>query len=66
MNKNPEISLECNVFLQKSIFLNKLVYRQLFPSNEKEEPMIMIGAGTGIAPFIGFIEERLALVEEGK
>ena len=41
--------IECNIFVKDSMF--KI-------PNDPETPVVMVGPGTGIVPFIGFIEER--------
>jgi NADPH-ferrihemoprotein reductase len=41
--------IECNIFVKDSMFK--------IPSDPLA-PVVMIGPGTGIVPFIGFIEER--------
>ncbi|KAG8122804.1 hypothetical protein E2320_018254 [Naja naja] len=45
------------------LYVRKSQFRLPFKSNT---PVIMIGPGTGIAPFIGFIKERGWLKQQGK
>ncbi|MDG4666499.1 bifunctional nitrate reductase/sulfite reductase flavoprotein subunit alpha [Mycobacterium sp. 236(2023)] len=46
-----------SVFLQRSPHFR--------PPEESDRPMIMVGPGTGIAPFRGFLQERRALGHRG-
>ena len=46
------------VFLQRSPHFR--------PPNDADTPMIMVGPGTGIAPFRGFLQERRALGHTGR
>nr|CCC53435.1 putative p450 reductase [Trypanosoma vivax Y486] len=45
------------VFVRKSKFH--------LPLKEKDRPIIMIGPGTGVAPFIGFLHRRRAWLQKG-
>jgi sulfite reductase alpha subunit-like flavoprotein len=47
----------CKIFVKESNFV--------MPA-EAATPMIMVGPGTGVVPFIGFCEERKVLRESGK
>ncbi|XP_051786766.1 P450 (cytochrome) oxidoreductase b isoform X2 [Erpetoichthys calabaricus] len=45
------------------MYVRKSQFRLPFKSNT---PVIMIGPGTGIAPFVGFVQERAWLKQQGK
>ncbi|MCY1211898.1 Nitrate reductase [compost metagenome] len=50
--------VEVPVFVQKSAHFR--------PPRDGDTPMIMVGPGTGIAPFRGFLHERLARGDSGR
>mmetsp|Transcript_13213 Transcript_13213/g.20607 ORF Transcript_13213/g.20607 Transcript_13213/m.20607 type:complete len:208 (-) Transcript_13213:191-814(-) len=47
---NPATQMACNIFVKDSMFT--------FPPKESVAPLLMIGPGTGVVPFIGYIEDR--------
>ncbi|KAH3672074.1 hypothetical protein OGATHE_002361, partial [Ogataea polymorpha] len=53
---NPDSSIKLPLYIRRSNFK---------PPVRKDRPIIMICAGTGIAPFRGFIQERIAQSKSG-
>ncbi|RKL19585.1 Bifunctional cytochrome P450/NADPH--P450 reductase [Fusarium proliferatum] len=56
-------SLECGHVLYASMHAAKPEFH--FPSADSERPIIMIGAGSCLAPFRGFVQERALLAKDG-
>ncbi|KAF5975519.1 putative NCP1-NADPH-cytochrome P450 reductase [Fusarium bulbicola] len=55
--KRPHLQPSLTVFLRSSTFR--------LPSDPKI-PVLMVGPGTGVAPFRGFVRERVAMYRQGK
>lgn len=45
------------------VFVRKTTFH--LPLRHKDRPVVMIGPGTGVAPFIGFLERRRAWLQKG-
>lgn len=63
--KNMRISEESQSKQKVSIYLRKNFSMFCLPEN-LESSLILIGPGTGVSPFIGFLEERELLKESNK
>ncbi|PVU86109.1 hypothetical protein BB559_006671, partial [Furculomyces boomerangus] len=61
--RNVNISEDEKKTVKIPIYVQKAIFR--LPSKPKT-PVIMVGPGTGIAPFRGFVQERAYLVKQGK
>lgn len=57
LNNMPQAGMSSRVFIKDSSFL--------MPKSHTT-PIIMVGPGTGIVPFIGFIEERTVAKNNGE
>ncbi|KAI0880913.1 bifunctional P-450:NADPH-P450 reductase [Annulohypoxylon maeteangense] len=57
-------SLEPEDRLRVSVRSSHMAFH--LPSTPEKTPLILVAAGTGIAPFRGFVQERAAMVQSGR
>ncbi len=61
----------CSTYINKGLRVDSIVKAQIIPNEdfrlpEDDSSVIMVGAGTGIAPYLAFLRERRAKQSSGK